>query len=95
MFMTKHNRKIRWGVVALVCLAVLTWSVFGAGWTTYAQSWIGSAFKALSGGFIGWVVSRYVVELELSKIGIEQRPLAALSQAILIGAFAVSLATGA
>ena len=94
-FVKIHNRKIRWSVVALLCLAVLLWYVLDTGWTSYVQSWLGSSFKALSGGCIGWMVSRYVVELDLSEINYEQRAMAALSQAILIGSFALSLATGA
>ena len=94
-FIQTHNRKIRWGVVAMLCLTVLLWYVLDTGWTSYVQSWLGSSFKALSGGCIGWLVSRYIVELDLSKISDEQRSTAALSQAILIGSFALSLATGA
>lgn len=85
----------RWApVVVVVLISVLVgWLVLG--WDGWLQSWGGTLFKALSGGCIGWAVSRYVVALDLSALPAEQRPLAALSQAILIGAFAMALATGA
>jgi hypothetical protein len=91
----KNRRKIRWGAVGLLCMFMMMLALNRWDMVSYVQSWIGTSFKALSGGFIGWMVSRYVVELKLSEISEEHRPLAALSQAIVIGAFALALATGA
>lgn len=85
----------RWASVAAIVIAALLVGLLVFGFEGYVQSWGGTVFKALSGGLIGWAVSRYVVRLDLSEIAADQRPLAALSQAILIGLFALALATGA
>jgi uncharacterized membrane protein YgaE (UPF0421/DUF939 family) len=94
-FSIKHTSKIRWAVVGVVVITGLTVAMLMGDLAGYLLSWAGTAFKALSGGLIGWAVSRYVVQLDLSEVTKEQRPLAALSQAILIAGFAFALATGA
>ena len=91
----QHNRRIRWAFVGVLCLIAAMAAVFGWDWTGYIQTWTIVVFKALSGSYIGWIVSRYVIELDLSEIPEEHRPLAALSQAIVVTGFALALATGA
>jgi hypothetical protein len=93
--MTRYNRQLRWAGVGFACFAMATWAVLSGDMTMYATNWLTTSFKALSGGLLGWLVSRYVIQLDLSKIPVDQRPLAALSQAILIGLFALAVATGA
>lgn len=94
--MSKHSRKIRWSIVGILCMAAMTLAVLDGNMLGYVQSWIGTTFKALSGGLIGWIVSRYILELDLSSIepGIA-RAIAGISQAFIIGSFALALATGA
>lgn len=90
-FIETHQRKVLWSIVALICviaagLSINVWDESG-----YAFDWGGRLFKALSGGAMGWLVSRYVLALDLSAIDDELRPLAGLSQAILIGCFAIAV----
>ena len=89
------TRKIRWGVVAMLVAAAVALAFTAGDYGGYLLSWCGTLFKALSGGLIGWLVSRYVVGLDLSAMEPADRPLAGLSQALLIGLYAVALATGA
>lgn len=91
--MGKHTRKIKWGIVAAVCLAA--WLVLEqARDGGYAHAWASVMFKSMSGGFVGWLVSRYVLDLDLSALTPEHRPLAALSQSLLIVGFAIAVAIG-
>ena len=92
---SNNTRKIRWAVVVIAVALAVMFALTQGNFTGYITSWGGTVFKALSGGFVGWIISRYVVGLDLSAIPIEQRPLAGLSQALLIGAYALALATGA
>ena len=87
--------KIRWLILGLVVIAAMNYAMTGFGFTQYVQSWGGTLFKALNGGVIGWLISRYVIGLDISELPLELRPQAALSQAILIAGFALALATGA
>jgi hypothetical protein len=93
--LTRNTRKIRWGIVGMLVAAGVFLALATGDFGGYLMSWCGTMFKALSGGLMGWLVSRYVVGLDLSSTTDEQRPLAGLSQAFLIGAFALALATGA
>jgi|GEM_PF-5722917 len=89
------RRLIRWGLVVMVCTAAGTLAVMLFDWVGYVQSWGGAMFKATSGGALGWMVSRHVCELDLSKAGEgKDRAVAGLSQAFLIGAFAIAVASG-
>ena len=90
-----ESRKFRWGLVAAVVFMAVLLALQERALAGYLQSWGGTAFKGMSGALIGWLVSRYVVGLDLSIINPEQRPLAGLSQAIVIAAFVIALATGA
>lgn len=93
MKMGKHTRKIKWGIVAALCLAA--WLVLEqARDGGYAHAWASVMFKGLSGGFVGWLVSRYVLDLDVSSLPHDQRPIAALSQALLIVGFAIAVAVG-
>ena len=93
-FPKRHASKIRWAIIGLIVLAAVAYAVTND-WQSYTESWGGTMFKALNGGVVGWLVSRFVIGLDISALPPEQRPMAALSQAILIAAFAVALATGA
>lgn len=89
-----NNSKGRWAIVAVVVALSVLYAVTLGDWVQYAQSWGGTAFRAMSGAVLGWITSRYVVALDLSSLPPEQRPLAGLSQAVVIGAFTLALATG-
>lgn len=80
------SRTNRWLLIAaLVVVMALCAVVFG--WDGYVLAWIGGLAKMLSAGCIGWAVSRYVLGLDLSAITDQRdRTVAALSQAIIIGA---------
>lgn len=81
--MTRRNR---WLSIALL-VACMAACAFVFGWDGYVLAWIGGLAKMLSAGVIGWAVSRYVLDLDLSAISDQRdRTLAALSQAIIIGA---------
>ena len=81
-------------VVVILCFAAMVVVGVGLGWLGWLSSWIGTLFKAASGGALGYGVSRYVVKLDLSAVPADQRPVAAISQAILIAGFAVAIAFG-
>lgn len=82
----------RWIPVIFAILVALVYAAEQMEWLDYAYSWVGSCFKALSGGAIGWAVSRYVCRLDLSQLPEPHRPLAGLSQAVLIAGFANAVA---
>jgi uncharacterized membrane protein YfcA len=90
----RHIRKVKWALVVLLCLAAILWSVLGLQAIGYVQSWGLTVFRALSGAFLGWLVSRYVLDLRLMEIPEERRPLAALSQAIIMGSFTIGMSIG-
>lgn len=92
--MLELQGKTRWAIVLAACFlaGLAAWLLMD--WSGYVQGWVGSTFRAASGGVIGWAVSRYVVRLDLSSLPQEQRPLAGLSQALLIAGFAVAVAVG-
>lgn len=85
---------VRWAIIAIVLLAGGAFAFSGLDWTGWVQSWIGSLFKAVSGGAIGWAVSRHICRLDLSQIEESKRMTAGLSQSILIAGFAVAVAVG-
>lgn len=93
--LTKDSRKVRWGLVGMVVISAILLATVAGDLEGYLISWGGTAFKALSGGLIGWLVSRYVVGLDLSALDPSDRPAAGISQALLIGLYALALATGA
>jgi hypothetical protein len=88
----KHQRKIKWAIVALIAvggaLGMLEMDMVG-----FAQAWAGKIFKALSGALLGWFISRYVADLDLSNIEPNLRPIAGLSQAILIAGGMIAVAS--
>lgn len=86
---------IKWLVLSLIVVASLHVALTEFGWFDYVQNWGAVAFKVLSGGAMGWFISRYIIGLDLSKLDATDRPVAALSQAIIIGTFALAMATGA
>ena len=88
------NRRTRWILIALLCLAGAAGAWLLLEWSGYVQGWVGALFRAASGGALGWLVSRWVLGLDLSEIPAERRPVSALSQALLIGCFAVAVAVG-
>jgi hypothetical protein len=86
---------VKWLVLSGVVMVALYIAIIEMGLVSYVQNWGAVAFKALSGGALGWFISRYVNRLDISKLPAEQRPMAGLSLAVLIGLFAHALATGA
>lgn len=91
-FLKTHHRKLMWVVISIICLVAMAYQVVVWDESGYAFNWGGKMFKALSGGALGYLLSRFVLGLDLSTIDVEQRPLAALSQAILIVGFAIAVA---
>lgn len=85
----------KWLILCLIVAGSLHVAIMDFGLFSYVQNWGGVAFKVLSGAALGWGVSRYIIGLDLSDLPAADRPVAALSQAILIGAFALGMATGA
>ncbi len=84
----------RFMILAFICTIGALIAVGGMDWDGYVKTWIGAAFRASSGGAIGWAISRYVVRLDLSAIAAPDRTIAALSQAILMAGFAIAVAVG-
>lgn len=88
------SRRNRWLLIILICTLSGLAAAQALGWMGWVQGWVGALFKALSGGAVGYAVSRYAVGLDLSQLPEDRRPVAALSQAILIGAFALAVGFG-
>lgn len=88
------SRKGRWLVLLTLCVIGALLAVFWLDFRTYVQGWIGALFKASSGAVLGWIISRFIDELDLSTIAPEHRPLAGLSRAWLIGAGMIGVAVG-
>lgn len=86
------KRKTRWIILVLACVIGALIAFTAMGWDGWVYNWIGKLFRAASGGALGWAVSRYVVGLDLSAIPADKRPLAGLSQALLIGFGALAAA---
>lgn len=89
------STKNKWLIVAFGVLAFQAMTIVFLRWDTWFASWVGAAFKALSGGVLGWGISRYALGCNLSELPAAQRPTAAVSQAILIAAFSIAVALGA
>ena len=85
---------IRWSTPAAIFVVAMLVAVFVFGWTNYVLTWVGVMFKAVSGAFVGFLISRTVFKLDLSKIPEDLRPQAALSQAILVAGFAIAVSMG-
>lgn len=83
----------RWIPIAAACLLAAIIALVLLNWEGYVLSWGGSMFKAISGALIGWAISKFVLRLNLSAIPDEARPIAALSQAILIAGIAIAVAS--
>lgn len=86
------KRKTRWVFLMLACAVGALIAFTAMGWDGWVFNWIGKLFRAASGGGLGWAVSRYFAGLDLSAIPADQRPLAGLSQALLIGFGALAAA---
>jgi len=93
--MKLNHSWIKWLVLSLVVLAALYYAIIQMGLVSYVQNWGAVAFKAMSGGALGWFLSRYIIGLDISELPAADRPVAALSQAILVGTFALAMSTGA
>ena len=87
------RRASRWLaiIVLIVSSIIILWGGFG--WESYSQVWLGKMFRATSGAAIGWLVSHFIIGLDLSEIPEgPERIEAAKSQAMIIGAFALAVA---
>ena len=86
-----YKRKIFQVLLAVLCLAGAYWSYVVMGQEGYALDWGGRMFRALSGGILGLIFSRLVLGLDLSKINAADRPVAAISQALVVAGFAIGV----
>jgi hypothetical protein len=94
-FLGPYARKLRWLLVGVIVLAAMNHAMTNPDYWPYVQNWGATLFKALNGGVIGWLISRYVIGMDLSEVAEDNRPTAALSQAILIAGFAIAVSNGA
>lgn len=76
----------------IVLAAIVAWVVLG--WSDWTEAWAGVLVKIASGAALGLFWSRYIHGLNLSRVAQEHRPVAALSQNILVGLFALGAAIG-
>ena len=90
-FITPYKRKVFQVLLALLCVAAAYWSYVVMGQEGYALDWGGRMFRALSGGIMGLIFSRLVLGLNLSDIVAADRPVAAISQALVIAGFAIGV----
>ena len=90
----KFTSTFRWVLVAIIAFTAMTYAILTMGYISYVESWGGSMFKTMSGGCLGYAFSRYVMKLDLSKQTAEQRPISALSQAIVIAAGMIGVPYG-
>lgn len=88
------TRRTRFALILAACALSAAGAWLLLEWSGYVQGWIGSIFRAASGGALGWAVSRFAVGLDLSELPAAQRPLAGLSQALLVAGFAIAVAVG-
>jgi hypothetical protein len=85
----------KWLLLFLVTLAGALCALHFLGFTGWVLSWVGAAFKAASGGAIGYFVGRFVCGIDLSEIEPAYRQRAGQSMATLIAGFALAVAIGA
>jgi len=90
-FLNPYKRKIFQVLLAVLCIAGAYWSYVVMGQEGYALDWGGRMFRALSGGILGLIFSRLVLGLDLSQIAAADRPVAAISQALVIAGFAIGV----
>lgn len=86
------NTSNRWNVVgaATVVLLVLAYALV-PDYRIAIEGVASKLIKASIGGYFGYLVSRFVTRLNLSEISHAQRPVAAISQSILIVGFALAV----
>lgn len=83
----------RWNLVGAFAVAALVLAyVLIPDYRLFVEGVVSKLVKAAIGGYFGYLVSRYVTRLDLSDVVDERRPLAGVSQAILIVGFAVAVA---
>lgn len=85
-------------IAALAAFFLPIWPDGVGGHTTmqgYVISWLGRIFKVVSGGLFGFWFSRHVCRLNVSDYEpVEGRAMAALSQAFIVGMFALGVCLG-
>ena len=87
------NTANRWNVVGAAAILMLSLVLaLVPDYRIAVEGVISKLVKAAIGGYFGYLVSRYVVRLNLSEIAYDQRPVAAISQSILIVGFALAVA---
>lgn len=88
----QYFRNLRTSPWWFVCIlgAVIAVMLF-QGMTEYVMRWGGSMFQVVSGGLLGFHFSRRVLHNNVSEIAPEDRARAALSQAIVVAAFALGV----
>ncbi len=87
----KHKRRIYQCLLMLLCLAAAWCSFMLFEQAGYALDWGGRMFRTLSGGVMGLVFSRWVLGLNLSEINAADRPVSAISQALVVAGFAIAV----
>jgi hypothetical protein len=90
-FLNPYKRKIFQVLLAVLCIAGAYWSYVVMGQEGYALDWGGRMFRALSGGILGLMFSKFVLGLNLSDIVAPDRPVSAISQALLVAGFAIAV----
>ena len=88
------STRTRWSLIALAGITAFLIAAFGMQMLEYSLAAFGTLFKAALGGGLGAAFSKWGCKLDLSKIEPERRPLAAISQALLIGCGMIAGAVG-
>jgi hypothetical protein len=91
---TLEASRARWALIGLIGLAAFLFAAFGMHMLEYSLAAFGTLFKAALGGGLGAAFSKWGCKLDLSKIEPERRPVAAISQALLIGCGMIAGAVG-
>lgn len=91
----QFNSRLRFLLIALIVVIAALYAWFHMDWTGYVQSWGGAMFRATSGAILGWVICRFVLRLHISELPTpEERAVAGIAQALLIGLLAIAVGTG-
>jgi hypothetical protein len=88
------SSRTRWTLIALAGLVAFLVAAFGMQMLEYSLAAFGTLFKAALGGGLGAAFSKWGCKLDLSAIERDHRPVAAISQALLIGCGMIAGAVG-
>ncbi len=83
------------GLLIAMCVVMGLVAFFFLNWSDWVKGWIGTHFKLLTGAVVGYLFSKYLLNIDPSEIDdATQRGLAGLSIAIIVGFFAHGAAAG-